>query len=371
MSQSNEIWQEELWNKIVNKVSRTSQRIGNTFPYVSIDGKYDAQPAHWWTSGFWPGLLWLVYRETQDERLKEIAISCEEQMDTPLLGFDELHHDVGFMWSLTAVAQYKLLLSAQSKRRGLIAASHLVGRFNVKGNFIRAWNGADQQGWAIIDCLMNLPLLYWASETTNDPRFKHIAKLHADMALREFIRPDGSAHHIVCFDPETGARLEARGGQGYSPDSAWARGTTWALYGMALSYRYTRDEAYLQAAKKVAHFFLANLPDDGVPFWDFRAPLQADMAMDSTSSAIAASGLIELSRLVPEAEQKLYFHAGERILRLLDENYSAWDEDEEGLLLKGTANFPKNTYVNIPHIYGDYFFAEAVAKLRGQRELFW
>ncbi len=371
MSEFNTVWQDEVWSKIVAKVGRTSQRIGDTFPYVSINGKYDAQPAHWWTSGFWPGLLWLIYQETEDERIKAIAISCEEQMDVPLLRYDELHHDVGFMWSLTAVAQYKLLGTEASKRRGLIAASHLMGRYNAKGQFIRAWNVPDEPGWAIIDCLMNLPLLYWASETTKDPRFKHIGKLHADMALREFLRPDGSAYHIVCFDPETGERLEARGGQGYAPDSAWARGTTWALYGMALSYRYLRDDAYLQAAKRAAHFFMINLPDDGVPYWDFRAPVVDGMGFDSTSSTIAASALIELSTLVPEAEQKIYYDAGIKILKALDANYSAWDEDEEGILKKGTANFPRRAFVNVPHIYGDYFFTEAISKLRGQRNLFW
>lgn len=368
---ADQLRQDMIWDKIVDKVSRTSTRIGATFPYVSVNGQYDAHPPHWWTAGFWPGLLWLIYRDTKNERLKDIAVSCEEQMDVPLLAYDELHHDVGFMWSLTAVAQHKLLGTEVSRRRGLIAASHLMGRYNAAGRFIRAWNEPDEPGWAIIDCLMNLPLLYWASATTADPRFRHVAKAHADTALREFLRPDGSAYHIVCFDPETGERVGARGGQGFAPESAWARGTAWALYGMALSCRYLRDDVYLQAAKRSAHFFLAHLPEDGVPCWDFRAPLVDDMGYDSTSSAIAASGLLEISALVPEAEQQFYYNAAVKILKALDDHYSAWDEEEEGLLLKGTANFPRKSCVNVPHIYGDYFFAEAVAKWRGQSELFW
>ncbi|NOU71972.1 glycosyl hydrolase [Paenibacillus sp. LMG 31458] len=366
-----EPWVEEVWNKVVAKVERTSKRIGSTFPYVSLDGKYNAEPAEWWTAGFWPGLLWLIYRENGNKDLLDIAVSCEEQMDEPLLGYEKLHHDVGFMWSLASVAQYKLVGTDRSRQRGLMAASHLASRYNVKGQFIRAWNGENQQGWAIIDCLLNLPLLYWASETAGDPRFRHIAVSHADTVLREFIRPDGSSHHIVCFDPETGERIEARGGQGYSPDSAWSRGTAWALYGMALSCRYTGHARYLDAAKRAAHFFIANMDANLAPYWDFRAPREEETAYDTSAAACAASGLLEISRLVPEHEAQVYTEAAKRILCMLIERYATWDEEEEGILTMATANFPKRTFVNVPIIYGDFFFAEALAKLRGRTELFW
>lgn len=366
-----EPWIDDVWGRIVTKVERTSNRIGATFPYASVNGTYNSETADWWTSGFWPGLLWLIYRENGNSGFRDIAVSCEDQMDEPLLGYEKLHHDVGFMWSLTSVAQYKLLGTEASKRRGLMAASHLAGRFNAKGQFIRAWNGDNQQGWAIIDCLLNLPLLYWASETTNDPRFRHIAVSHADTVLREFIRPDGSSHHIVIFDPETGERIEARGGQGYSPDSAWARGTAWALYGMALSYRYTGYQRYLDAAKRIAHYFLANMPSDHAPYWDFNAPVDEETAFDTSAAACAASGLIEISRAVPEHEAHIYSQAAKGILQLLTERYASWSEEEEGILTMATANFPKRAFVNVPIIYGDYYYAEAIAKLRGRTELFW
>ncbi|QGQ99121.1 glycosyl hydrolase [Paenibacillus psychroresistens] len=366
-----EQWIEEAWGKVVAKVEKSSKRIGATFPYASLNGKYIAESADWWTSGFWPGLLWLIYRENGNEDLLKIAVSCEDQMDEPLLEYEKLHHDVGFMWSLSSVAQYKLVGTEMSKRRGLMAASHLAGRYNAKGQFIRAWNGENQQGWAIIDCLLNLPLLYWASETTNDPRFRHIAVAHADTVLREFIRLDGSSHHIVCFDPETGERIEDRGGQGFSPDSAWSRGTAWALYGMALSYRYTGHVRFLNAAKHVADFFIANMPADRAPYWDFRAPEEEELAYDTSAAACAASGLLEISRFVPKDEVQQYEEAAKRILRILIEHYASWDDDEEGIITKATANFPKRTFVNVPIIYGDYFFAEAITKLRGRTELFW
>lgn len=168
----NEVWARDVWKKIVSKVERTSKRIGDSFPYASVNGTYNTESNDWWTNGFWPGLLWLIYKDNTHADFRDLAVSVENQMDETLLGYEKLHHDVGFMWSLTSVVQYKLLGTEASRLRGLMAASHLAGRFNLKGQFIRAWNGENQQGWAIIDCLMNLPLLYWASETTNDPRFR-------------------------------------------------------------------------------------------------------------------------------------------------------------------------------------------------------
>lgn len=369
---NNTPWIDELWHKINDKVERMNASIGADFPYISYNGKYNSEDPDWWTNGFWPGLLWLVYRESKNDLFKDTADQIEALMDPVLLDFYPLHHDVGFMWSLCSVAQYKLLGNETSKRRAMTAASHLVGRYNAKGQFIRAWNQPERTGWAIIDCMMNLPLLYWASEETGDPRFRHVAVLHADTTLREFLRPDGSTHHIVCFDPETGERQEALGGQGYSPDSAWARGTAWALYGMALSARYTGDQRYIDAAKRAAHFFLANVPEDGLPPWDFRAPWEEDMAMDSSATACAASGMLELSLLVPKGESELYRQAAEKLIFKLNERYTSLDDpNEEAILRMGTANRPKKTHVNVPMIYGDYFFVEAVCKLRGIHDTFW
>ncbi|MDB5084234.1 MAG: glycosyl hydrolase [Bacilli bacterium] len=369
-------WVEQAWNDIVHKVERTSARIGATFPHASQKGQYDSPPPDFWTAGFWPGLLWLIYKDTNNEKLKQFATECEIKLDDVLNDFYELDHDSGFMWSLTAVANYKLTKNPDSRRRALIAASHLAGRFNLKGKYIRAWNDRDDHfrdniGWAIIDCLMNLPLLYWASEETKDPRFAFIAQEHANTVVKEFIRPDGSSHHIVCFDPHTGERLEAKGGQGFAPESAWSRGNSWALHGLTLSYLYTQDELYLQAAKRVAHFFIANLPDDHVPYWDFRLPTIEGAPRDSSAGAIAASGLIELARCVEPLEAPLYHDAAVRILKSLYENYGAWNKEEEGLLLHGTSHFPRGSNVDVPLIYGDYFFVEAISKLRGETELFW
>ncbi|CAG7628705.1 glycoside hydrolase family 88 protein [Paenibacillus allorhizosphaerae] len=368
-------WVERAWQQITDKLETTSERIGAGFPHAAKEGTYDLMSPTWWTAGFWPGILWLVYRDTGSDKYKALAQECERKLDEVLNRYYPIDHDAGFMWTLTSIASYKLTQDEESKRRALIAASHLAGRFNMKGQFIRAWNGKDQgkTGWAIIDCMMNLPLLYWASDVTEDPRFKHIAAAHADMVLREFVRPDGSTYHIVTFDPETGERTGARGGQGYAEESAWSRGNAWALYGLALSYLHTREERFLQAAKRVAHFFLANLPEDHVPHWDFRAPVSADeeTPRDTSAGAIAASGLLELAQLVDPAEARLYQDGGTSILRSLYEKYGAWGKPEEGMLVKGTGHAPAKQNIHVSLIYGDYYFVEGIAKLRGRKELFW
>ncbi|MUT67860.1 glycoside hydrolase family 88 protein [Paenibacillus sp. NEAU-GSW1] len=374
----NGVWADEAWGQVHRKVTRTSARIGARFPHASVEGSYVMEAAHWWTAGFWPGLLWLLYGDeaSKSDSYREIAEDCERQLDEVIIGYDRLDHDIGFMWTLTSVARYKLLGDEQSRRRALLAANLLCGRFNVKGRYIRAWNpwgeGQRNEGLAIIDCMMNLPLLYWASETTGDPRYKHLAMAHADTVLEHFVRADGSINHIVEFDAETGEKLTVHGGQGYAPESAWSRGTSWAIYGMALSHRYTGEARYLEAAKRAAHFFFANLPEDSVPVWDFRIPEAVTPYRDSSAGACAACGLLAIAEAVPAPEAELYRQAGERILRSLYENYGAWnDEAEEGLVLHGTSHFPAQQNVDVPLIYGDYFFVEGLAKLRGSRLSFW
>lgn len=369
-------WAQEAWQNTIHKVARTSKRIGDRFPHASVGGEYKLEPASWWTAGFWPGLLWLIYRDTKDETLKALAESCEQQLDQVMMDYYRLDHDIGFMWTLTSVARYKLLGAEDSKRRALLAANLLAARFNTQGNYIRAWNpwreGEDNSGWAIIDCMMNLPLLHWASKVTGDPRYKHIAVRHANMALEHFIRPDGSVNHIVIFDPATGEKLSVNGGQGYAPDSGWSRGTAWAIYGMSLSYQHTGDENYLHAAKRAAHFFLANLQEDHVPHWDFRLPEGVPAYRDSSAGACAACGLLLLAEQVNGQEGALYRKAGERILHALYTRYGAWDnEAEEGLILHGTSHFPEGKNIDVPLIYGDYYFAEGISRLFGYQELFW
>lgn len=369
-------WVDKAWQDLTDKINYTSHYIGVGTPNFTEDGKYIYSPKSFWTKGFWPGILWLTYvgNGKQQDELKELAVECENALDDVLNGFYMLHHDNGFVWSLSSVAQYKLNNNPASRRRALTAASHLAGRFNLKGNFIRAWNaaqGAKVEGWAIIDCLMNLPLLYWASEETEDPRFRHIAMAHADTVLQYFIREDGSSYHITCFDPESGEHVGYQAGQGFSVDSAWARGASWALYGLTLSYRYTKEERYLEAAKRVADFWMKSTGSDYVSRWDFRAPEEMD-DKDTSAAACAACGLIELSHWLPLDEGTKYYVWGAETVKALYERYGTWGQnDQEGLLVGGTFNYPKQFGLNCSLIYGDYFYTEALYQLKGNSIIFW
>lgn len=363
-------WVSEAWEQTVSKVKRTSARIGAGFPHASQGGVYVLEQPHWWTAGFWPGLLWLLYDGSGEASFRAIAEQCELELDAVLDGFDRLDHDIGFMWTLTSVAGYKLSGSGDSRRRALKAANYLMGRFNLQGKYIRAWNpwreGEDNAGLAIIDCAMNVPLLYWASRETGDPRYKHVAEAHMGTVMTHFIRSDGSVRHIVRFDPETGEVAEYLGGQGYAPESAWSRGNAWAIYGLALAGRHTGRADYLDAAKRAAHFFLSQLSEDAVPAWDFRAPEETKSLRDSSAGACAACGLLLLAELVPDAEAASYRRAGERIMESLYRNYGSFgDEAEEGLVLHGTSHYPEQRNLDVPLIYGDYFFVEGLARLKG------
>jgi len=288
-------WLEAAQSAAESKVSRLAERVGSSFLHATREGRYSPEPGEWWTSGFWPGMLWLVYRRTGDPRLAALATEAEGELGRVLLDerFYGLHHDVGFQFQPTAVMRFKLMGDPTARRRGLLAAALLMSRFNPAGRVLEAWNGRDQRGVAIIDTLMNLPLLFWASEETGEPRFRNLAEAHLETALEHFLRADGTTHHIVRFDQETGARLEALGGQGYAPDSTWSRGQAWALYGLALAHRYTRKPLYLENAERVAESFLGALPKEGVPPWDFGVPNVHRAPRDSSAGAIAASGLLD------------------------------------------------------------------------------
>lgn len=369
----NKIWLDEIYINILNKMNLVKEKASDKIPYESINGIYDdmkdpnqhgEQGIYWWTNGFWGGILWQLYHATKNERYAEIAVRSEEWLDTALTGYYGLHHDVGFMWLPTAIADYKLKQSLDGKRRGLIAASLLASRFNPQGRFIRAWNGGiDINGWAIIDSMMNIPLLYWATQETKVPNYEQIATLHADTTMKYFIRPDGSCNHIVEFDPLTGDMLKTHKGQGYEKGSSWSRGQAWAIYGFALSYKYTQKQEYLNTAKAVANYFIANITKDGLVALDFRQPAKPWLE-DSSAAAIAACGFLELVNYVTDLEKHLYQQSAELLLRTLAEKRSNWTEEEECII----QNFSSAYHTKKHHttcVYADYFFIEGIFRLKG------
>ena len=368
-------WAEQVSEKIRRKMRRVAQRNRDKIPYLTQEGMYaedmGEKDIYWWTNGFWGGMMWQMYHATGEELYREIAENTEEKLEANLHAYRGMDHDSGFKWLLTAVAAYRLTGKERSRDRALIAANSLAGRFNLTGRFIRAWNdeaGVNRAGWAIIDCMMNLPLLYWASEELQDPRFSQIAQAHADTAMQTFVRPDGSVNHIVVFDADTGAVLDTPGGQGYESSSSWTRGQAWALYGFTLSFRHTGKTEYLDTAKRVAHYFMANIPESGRIPVDFRQPSDC-VWEDATAAAVAACGLLEIAGCVPEQEKRMYRDAAFRLLAALDADV-CWDEEKDYLLGKCTAAFHDPEH-DFPMMYADYFFIEAVWKVCGLESFMW
>lgn len=366
-------WEDEIWARITEKVTRECERTGSRVPYIAENGRYEDKMTdnpYWWTNGFWPGILWLVYEETKDARLMETARKVESRLDDSLAGFEGLHHDVGFMWLLSAVLDYKLTGNPRSKVRGLHAATLLAGRFNLKGRFIRAWN-KEFTGRMIVDSMMNLSLLYWASEETEDPRFRMIAEEHAKTCMKWIVRPDGSCNHMIDFDPETGEVVDAPRGQGYEKGSSWSRGQAWALYGFVISYNHTGNKEFLDTACRVANYFIANVQETGfLPYVDFRMPPKP-VKYDSTAGMIAASGLLELSQAVDEADRSRYRRGAEALLEAAAKNWFDWNEETDGIVQMGTAEYHKESEHHVPIIYGDYYMIEAIGKLRGSSLKVW
>ena len=360
----------DMLKDVIVKIYESYEKIGKKMPSVCADGVYDDHRGQWenWTIGFWPGILWHAYIVTGDEKFRQRAVMLEEEMDEVLLDPERYSHDVGFIWLLSAVADYRITGNKASAKRGLHAAYILAGRYNPAGNFIRAWEGQEEEkkGSAIIDCMMNLPLLYWASEYTGDPRFRNIAVRHSDTTIKYFIREDGSSKHICIFDPADGGYIKNLGGQGYDENSAWSRGNAWALYGFTAGYQYTRKREYLETAMKCADFFLGHLPEDKVPFADFFAPEETNIHKDSSAGAIAASGLALLASMTEGKKSAFYRSQAEKIVCSLYENYRD-ASGSEAILAHGCGAYHGPAGItDVGLIFGDYYFVEALMRLDGR-----
>jgi len=371
-------WIREFFNKCEAKIFSVMDDISIDYP-MDIRGntkKYEEteHAAFNWTSGFWGGMMWLLYLHTGKEKYRDRAIRCSERMQKALGDNQSFYcldnHDLGFVYMLTSVAHYKLENDDDAKIRGLHAATMLAGRFNPNGNFIRAWSvnsrlGSEATGYAIIDCMLNLPLLYWASELTEDPRYATIAKLHADTAVKEFIKSDGSVYHIVNFDPHTGKVRDYPRGQGYASGSSWSRGQAWAVYGFMMSYIHTQDVAYLNAAKRVADYIMTNIGDFKIVPVDFMQPEQPRI-IDASASAIIACGMIELAKALKKDGDRYKDFA----IFLLKGLYDDCDFSDKNQAILQSARELYHGEENFPIIYADYFLIEALMKCLGNTDFF-
>ena len=348
----------------------------------SEDGFYQPIPNNYWTCGFWTGEIWLSYEFSGDARLRAAG---EKQIDSFLHRIDNKievdHHDMGFLYSPSCVAGYKLTGNKKGREAAIKAADQLITRYHPVGEFIQAWGPMDapENYRLIIDCLLNLPLLYWASEETGDDKYRDIAEKHIHTAVANVIREDYSTWHTFFFDMETGAPDHGATCQGYRDGSAWARGQAWGIYGMALAYKYTGRKEYIDLFRHVTEYFLTHLPTDLIPFWDLEFTDGDDQPRDSSSASIAACGMLEMIQyLEDEEEVQHYLRIAKQIMKSLYDNYAVWDEKiSNGLVLHSTYSnhSPYNTCnhygVDECNSWGDYFYMEALTRLSKKWTPYW
>lgn len=351
-----------IHNRITAKVEKQLQRYSWGFPDLAIEnGKYRICDEFMWTSGFWQGMLLKAYKTTGNPETLSTLRKYESIQRKAFLEIDKLHHDVGFMWYLSSACDYEFTKDEQSKKDALNASLILMSRFNPKGGYLRAWNddGNDHSkaGQVIIDCMMNIDLLYWASRVTCDGRYANVATAHADTTLKNFIRSDGTVKHIVCYDTNSGEVTASLTGQGYSETSSWTRGMGWASYGFIKAYVNTGIKAYKEVSQKVIKKFIELLPDGEVPPCDFYQPAQP-CYYDSSAGAIVACAMLENARLFPE--QKNYFlYEAQKLLETLTEKCADLDHETDGILRLSTQAYHKGNK-NCTLIYGDYYYYEAI-----------
>ena len=350
----------ELKDKCVKKIARTSMRIKDSMPQTTYNGMYDdysdKEHIRWWTNSFWAGIMWQMYDLTEDKRYMEYAVSIEKRLEAVLYAYETLDHDLGFLWMLTGAEHYKHTEDRKAKNDVLLAASVLASRYDIGSGVIRAWTDRYCAGVAIIDSLMNLPLLYLASELEYDDRFKHTALAHADKVVKNFIREDGSVRHIVRCDTETGELVCVDGGQGYNEHSSWTRGQGWAIYGCIQNYQLSGKKEFLDASMKVANYFIGEAEKSDFRIkCDFRQPENVEL-YDTSAAAVAACGLTELYR---ETQNISYLDAARKLITVCNEEFCPWDnENDEALLNYGCGSYSDGKQKAL--IYGDYYFFKAV-----------
>jgi unsaturated chondroitin disaccharide hydrolase len=344
---------------------------GNT-PVDSMPRHYDPQKnklvnsdTKWWCSGFYPGSLWLIYEYTKDEIIRKEA---EQRLD--ILEKEKHYtgnHDLGFMMFCSFGTAYRITNNIQYKPSIDTAAISLATRYRPNIQSIQSWDRNDKLKCpVIIDNMMNLELLMWVAQHGGDAKLKEIALTHANSTLERHFRPDGSSYHVLDYDPATSKLIRKLTWQGAADESAWSRGQSWGFYGFTMMYRFTKDQRYLDQAKKIEQFMFShpNMPTDLVPYWDFNAPGIPNAYRDASSAAINASALLELAQYVPKKQSREYIRKAEKIIRSLSsEKYRAKVGENGGYLLKhSVGNLPFHSEINTTLTYADYYFLEALQR---------
>jgi unsaturated chondroitin disaccharide hydrolase len=329
---------------------------------IKPDGSLKGVPSPDWTSGFYSGNLWQMYDYTKDKKWEQAARYWTAGLEKEK--FNTHTHDLGFMLYCSFGNGYRLTNDPVYKEILLQGAKSLTTRFSPVTGCIKSWDHGRWQFPVIIDNMMNLEFLFWATKFSGDSSFYKIAVAHANTTMKNHFRADNSSYHVVDYDTLTGKVLERVTAQGAANESAWARGQAWGLYGYTVMYRETKDRKYLEQAEKIADFFLKNknLPTDKIPYWDFNAPNIPNEERDASAAAIAASGLLELSQYAKQG--KTYFKAAEEILTSLSSPaYLAKPGTNSNfILMHSVGHKPSKSEIDVPIIYADYYYIEGLLR---------
>lgn len=351
----------------------------------STDGIYKAIDNVEWTTGFWPGELWLAYLASDDETFAHAAgIFTESFLERIRKHIAVDHHDMGFLYTPSCVAAWMIKKDAHAREAAILAADNLVSRFQEKGGFIQAWGkmGADDNYRYIIDCLLNLPLLYWAEKETERKLYREIALRHTATCLANSFRDDYSTYHTFFMDKETGKPVRGETCQGYKADSSWARGQAWAVYGLALAYRHTGERKYLDLFEPVSEYFMEKLPEDMIPYWDLIFT-EGDEPRDSSSASIVACGFLDAADSYEKMQEydkaRKYRKLAKQLMKAIYDTCMVRSSEKgiNGLVKHGTYSkkSPYNTCtpagVDECVSWGDYYWMEALMRLGGSWNSWW
>jgi unsaturated chondroitin disaccharide hydrolase len=353
------------------RLSATQLDPANGYPrFAGVNGAWELRPASLWTSGFFAGTLWYMYQSTDEAQWRSLA----ERWTTGLepLKSVKTTHDLGFM--IFNSFGHGFLVTGNRHYRDVVleASRSLLTRYNPRVGAIKSWDteGANdaRSTWkypVIVDNLMNLEMLFWASQHGGDPSWRSIAERHALTSARVHLRADGSTAHVALFDPASGALERTTTWQGYSDSSVWARGQAWAIYGFTTTHKYTGNPELLRAAQRTADWFIAHLPPDGVPWWDMRHPGIPNVERDASAATIAASALLDLARRVPPEQARRYRAVAERILATLSTQYVDHRSGSGAILQHAVGGRPQGSEIDVGLVYADYYFVEALLRERG------
>ncbi|NBA75190.1 glucuronyl hydrolase [Emticicia sp. ODNR4P] len=332
--------------------------------YFPNTDRYEFSNSDWWCSGFYPGSLLYIYEQTKDQATYQEAERILKDLEKEK--YNTTTHDLGFMMFCSFGNANRIASKPKYKEILLTSAKSLATRFNPKVGCIKSWDSKPDDFLVIIDNMMNLELLFWATEVTGDSSYYKIAVTHANTTMKHHFRPDYSSYHVINYDANTGEVKQKKTAQGFANESAWARGQAWGLYGYTVMYRVTKNPIYLEQANKIANFYLnhPNLPADKIPFWDFNAPNQPEALRDASAASVVASALLELQGYVKAPLAKTYVSSAEKMLWSLSNSpYKAAYGKNGGFLIKHcVGHIPQNTEVDVPLTYADYYFLEAMKR---------